>query len=115
MNVSFLREDALQYGPDLNKWPVERQRAAVIRLYELDEGSHPPCWMADALADWCGMDSWREAVLRGLKETDITEHATSLASCLRTPLFLFPLNWLSQQCAENYWTWQREQAQGVCA
>ena len=104
MNLSFLKDDALQFGADVTQWPRERRLAAALGLYRAR-----PDMFADALGD-LSADAMREQVLIGLGQyaTDAFAGAQTLAATQVIWLRDWPASWLAQEI-ENYLPmWQAE-------
>ena len=112
MNLSFLKNDALQYGSNVTRWPRDRRLAAMVELYRQRNDM-----FLDALGD-LSADALRDQVKIGFEQyaTDAFLGAQTLAATLVIWLRDWPADWLSDQIELELPTWQaeREREEWVC-
>lgn len=113
MSYEFLKEDALEYGYEVNSWPKPRRLAAAIGFYKADRRN-----LTDAIGDLAGdRDSCVDAILMGLEQwdRDPVEAAKTITPNIVLYLRDWPLDLLAQE-AENMlpiWQGQKEQEEHI--
>lgn len=108
MNYVFLRDDTLEYGPDLRDWPRERQLAATIELLRRDENEPRPAWLADMLAEAAASVPWRQAIQSALSVRDVMAASQYALAALRTATVDYALPYLSERARDHEPIWRAE-------
>lgn len=100
----YLKEDALEHGADLRRWPKARRLAAVVETYKRDQR-----FFMDALDSvredtiardlLAGLDCWNDDPMQGAKTISV-----AVVVALRE----WPLDWLSERCNDWLPLWKAD-------
>lgn len=109
----YLRDDTLEFGADLSRWPRDRRLAAALALYQSDESlpaRERTDWLNDALSDLT-VGPARQVVLDtlALYARDPIAGSQQMAGLMVLTLRDYALDYLSERAAEREWDWQADE------